>query len=91
MSKCFVREQDYEIDSGKYEQSNLIFICSERNSKQCIGSQSQYVHTCYSANNMFIAADRNAIVPMCQLCTEFLLESKVKKNCLKKLNFHQEL
>ena len=65
MSRCFVCEQDYEIDSGKYEQSNLIFICSERNGKRCIGFQSQYVHMCYSANNMFIAVGGNAFVPMC--------------------------
>ena len=88
MSKIFERERDYEIDSGKYKQNNLIFIRSERSSKRCISSQSKYVHTCYSANKMFIAAgEKNAIVPMCQPCAEFSSESKVKKSLFGKTQF----
>ena len=72
-------KQDYDIDSSKYEQNNLIFVLTERNSKRSTGSQSQYVYTCYSANNMFSAAGGDAIIPMWQPCAEFSSESKVKK------------
>ena len=88
MSGCVLRKQDYDIDSGKYEQNNLTIVCTERNSKRSTGLQSQYLHTCYSANNIFITSGSGAIIPMCQPCAEFSSESKVKNHCLEKHNSH---
>ena len=88
MSGCVLREQDFDIDSGKYERNNFIFVRTERNSKRSIGSKSQYLHTCYSANNILSASGGDAIIPMCQPCAEFSSESKVKNHCLEKHNSH---
>ena len=83
----------YFTDNGIYAQKCVNFIRAERISMRSINSKCFPVHlyTCYTANNVFLKAGGTATIPVCQGCTEFSSESKLKKSLLGKTQFSQNI
>ena len=90
---CYRRKKHYFTDNGIYAQKCVTFTRAERISMRSINSKCfpTHLYTCYTANNAFLKVGGTATIPLCQGCTEFSSESKLKKSLLGKTQFSQNI